>query len=51
MKNVSYEDKTPRKLKSMVLKETNPNEISKILKSLKNKYSTGPDGIGNAILK
>ena len=49
--NVSYEDEIPRNLTSMVLTETTPNEVSKILKTLKNKYSTGPDGISNAILK
>ena len=49
--NVSDEEKIPRNLKSMELKETTPNEVSKILKSLKKKYSTGPDGISNALLK
>ena len=34
----------------MVLKETTSSEITKILKSLKNKYSNGPDGINIAML-
>ena len=43
--------KIEKVLSSMVLHPTNEHEISKILRQMKNKKSTGYDGISNEILK
>ena len=47
----SYQSSIRKIEKTMVLKQTDEVEIGKILNNLKNKKSTGHDGISNEILK
>ena len=49
--NLVYLSTIPRVTKTMVFNNTTAEEITKILHNLKNKKSTGYDGISNEILK
>ena len=49
--NLVYVSTIRRITKTMVVKNTTTEEITKIVRNLKNKKSTGYDGISNEILK
>ena len=49
--NLVYVSTIPRITKTMVLNNTTTEEITKIIRNLKNRKSTGYDGISNEILQ